>query len=586
MSTLAPTGPSVTSSANGVVEREGAKQPPTKNRNSGLSRARDVWAAMDNRDVGRRVPGTAVVAVTAAIVQLIAAFISVGNGAALWYADALSHLVISGRITTGFNAGIQQLGTVWLPAPHLITAPFASNLWLWQTGWAAAIIGVLAMAASVAALYRICARLGFGRNARLLACVVFLANPSALYLYTTAMTEPVLFACLLGSIAGLTHYATAKRPLSGGEIAVYAGLPGAVAMLSRYEGWVLLASGVLFIILVELRRSSGPRAIQKATASALPTIGALVALPVAAIAWWLMYNYVNFGDPLEFIFGKYSAFNQQDVLAAQGLLTTKGNLPLTLTVIGGAAWQVIMPVVIILGIVGLSWLMASYGFGTHLFIAGVLFSPFVFNIAALYLGQTTIENDFSLPTGYFNTRYALTLLPLMAFCVGVLAEALNSKTVFTRLGRLAPGVFSIALAVAVIGQSAYVLQDPIRRSPVIEEGDFQVHVVRGPVDPIWEYLDEHYDGTALLVDEVSNQLRPQSGIPLNDFYIVASGNYFEDVLKHPAGAVGWIIVNTNDESLSHHQDIVLAEMTEFPENFSSFRRVIEASGIVLYRSVR
>lgn len=550
-----------------------------------LTRARartgEVWQAMDNRDLGRRVPGTAVVTVVALTVQTVAALVSVSSGAALWYADALSHLVISSRITTGFNAGVQQLGTVWLPAPHLITAPLAANHWLWSTGWASAIIGIFAMAASVAALYRICARLGLGRNARLLACLAYLSNPSALYLYTTAMTEPVLFAGLLGSIAGLTHYATAKRPLSGGEIAIYAGLPATVAVLSRYEGWVLLASGVIFILLVEFGRRSSTRNVLKSISFVFPLLLAIVILPVLAIGWWGMYNFVNFNNPFEFIYGEFSAFNQQEVLAAQGLLTTQGNLGMTLKVLGGAAWQVVTPVVLLLGCLGLIWLVTSSGFDVPLFVAGILMSPFVFNLAALYLGQTTVQNDFSLPTGFFNTRYALTLLPLMAFCVGVFANAVNGR----RLSRATRSLISLALGVAILAQSVYVLQDPIVRSPVIEEGDYQVHTVRGPVDPIWEYLEQNYDGTGVLLDEVTNQLRPQAGIPLGDYYILASGNHFYDVLAQPAGNVGWIIVNGNDLRYSHHEDIVYEAMTELPENFSGFGRVLEADGIMLYRAV-
>jgi hypothetical protein len=589
LSTIAPMAPLAKTAASGNLGRNAdvaveANQPTSLQRL--LARARATWIAMDERDIGRRVPGTAAVAISGMLVQFVAALISVGNGAALWYADALSHLVISGRIVTGYNAGVQQLGTVWLPAPHLIMAPLSANLWLWQTGWAAAIVGVLAMGASVAAIYRICARLGLGRNARLLASVAFLFNPSALYLYTTAMTEPVLFAALLGSVAGLTHYATAKRPLSSGELAAYAGIPAAIAMLSRYEGWVLLAAGVLFILLVEFRKARSVASLRKIFAFVFPLIGAIVVLPLIAVGWWGMYNFVNFGNPIEFIYGEYSAFTQQEVLANQGLLTTKENMAMTLTVIGGAAWQVVTPVIIILGGIGLVWLFTTRGWDTILFAAGVLFSPFVFNIAALYLGQTTIQNDFSIPTGYFNTRYALTLLPLMAFCIGVFVEAFNGKDFVRRVGKFFPRLVSVAVFAAITLQSAYVLADPIQRSPVIEEGDYQVNGIRGPVNAVWDYLDEHYDGSSILVDEVSNQLRPQAGIPLKDFYMLASGNHFYEVLERPAATVGWLIVNTNDESHSHHQDVVWDAMAKFPENFAVFRRVAEASGIALYQAVR
>jgi len=164
---------------------------------------RDTWAGMDREAIDRWIPGTASVAIVAMAVQTASALVTVTNGSALWYADALNHLVIAARITSGFNAGVQQLGTVWLPAPHLLLAPFAAEHVLWVTGWAGAIVGILAMGASAAALYRIAARIGLGRAGRLVACLLFVGNPGVLYLYTTAMTESVLLAALFGSIAGL-----------------------------------------------------------------------------------------------------------------------------------------------------------------------------------------------------------------------------------------------------------------------------------------------------------------------------------------------------------------------------------------------
>src|SRR5690606_4907201 len=126
-----------------------------------------------------------------------------------------------------------------------------------------------------------------------------------------------------------------SRPLSGGELAVFAGIPAAVAALSRYEGWVLVLSGVLFILIMEWRsrRLPGWRVVLRGLAFAAPPLLAITVVPLLAIAWWLGYNVVNFGDALEFVFGEYSAHSQQQQLADAGLLTTQGDLGVSLTVL-------------------------------------------------------------------------------------------------------------------------------------------------------------------------------------------------------------------------------------------------------------
>lgn len=547
------------------------------------ARMRDVWRGMDGPARGRRIPGTASVALVAMGAQTVAAVISVTSGAALWYADAMSHLVIAGRITSGFNAGVQQLGTVWLPAPHLLLAPFASNQFLWATGWSAAIIGILAMGASAGALYRIAARVGLRRAGRLITVLVFVANPGVLYIYTTAMTEPVLLASLLGCIAGLTHFAVASRPLSGGELAVYAGIPAAIAVLSRYEGWVIVASGVLFIVIMQLRtqRRLGLRSLITTLSFTIPSLIAVALIPLLAIFWWLGYNFVNFGSALEFVFGQYSAFAQQRDLAAANELSTEGSLAASLTVLGGSTWQVAGWVVIVLGLAGCAWLVATDGFGVRTLIAGVMLAPWIFNVAALYLGQTVIRNEFSVPPGHFNSRYALTALAFLALCAGILVDAIADGPISRRLGRLRHVALPLA-AIAVVAQFAFVLAAPTQRSPIIEEGRVQQDA-RELVNPVWDYLADNYDGTGVLTDEVATTLQPRLSVPLGDFYLLASGDHFTEALARPTRYVGWILVNTADRSDQYHQDSVRAAMLEHPENFTAYQPVISAEEFTLYR---
>jgi hypothetical protein len=59
----------------------------------------------------------------------------------------------------------------------------------------------------------------------------------------------VLLAAILASLAGLSGWITAMPSISPGELAVFAGIPSAAAVMTRYEGWAFVAVGVLFVII-------------------------------------------------------------------------------------------------------------------------------------------------------------------------------------------------------------------------------------------------------------------------------------------------------------------------------------------------
>src|SRR5260221_1246868 len=61
------------------------------------------------------------------------------HGYILYYGDAAAHLNIARRVADSRTPGLDQLGTVWLPLPHLLMAPLAGDNRLWRTGIAGAI---------------------------------------------------------------------------------------------------------------------------------------------------------------------------------------------------------------------------------------------------------------------------------------------------------------------------------------------------------------------------------------------------------------------------------------------------------------
>src|SRR5437016_2142894 len=68
-------------------------------------------------------------------------FFLIGN--TLYYGDAESHLNIARRLTDSRTPGTDQIGTVWLPLPHLLMAPLAANDRLWNSGLAGVIPSVV-----------------------------------------------------------------------------------------------------------------------------------------------------------------------------------------------------------------------------------------------------------------------------------------------------------------------------------------------------------------------------------------------------------------------------------------------------------
>ncbi|ACL40894.1 hypothetical protein Achl_2932 [Pseudarthrobacter chlorophenolicus A6] len=508
-----------------------ATQPAPETESAGERRPwlRLTWASLGAPVAGRHVPGTAVIAGAAAVVGFLACLYTTSSGSNLDYSDAQSHLTIARRVFDSKAPGFEQLGTVWLPMPHLLLMPFIINLWMFSTGWGACILGILALAATASGLYRIAARLGYGRAGRLAAVLVVLANPAILYTYTTALTEPVLLMCLVAGMAGLAHWATSRRRMSAGELAVFAGIPSGAAVLSRYEGWALVLTGTLFVLITELRRSGQVR-------EALKMASGYAMVPAAAVLWWLSYNWAIYGNPLEFMFGQYSAYAQQKNITDGGLLPTKGNLGLTLWTFHWSLFET-LGAVVLAAACGAVVVVFRRGLATSTLLVAVTGSAYAFALVSLYLGQTAINNDHSLPSTWWNNRFALTALPLAAVLVAAFVHEATRR-------RRTRSLVAAALLLALAAQNAWWLQDPAGRLAILAEGRMS-HESNTDSFAAARWLKEHYDGGGILMDESArgNAVLPTMGIPLGNIYNRASGDHFAPALEEPARYAEWVFVN-------------------------------------------
>src|SRR5216117_4028184 len=95
------------------------------------------------------------VAGLAACVSLITFLVYFGRGQILLYGDAVAHISIARRVFDSRTPGPLQLGSVWLPLPHLLTIPFILSKSMWQSGIGGSIVSVLSYVFAGIGLFRL-----------------------------------------------------------------------------------------------------------------------------------------------------------------------------------------------------------------------------------------------------------------------------------------------------------------------------------------------------------------------------------------------------------------------------------------------
>ena len=109
--------------------------------------------------------------------------------------------------------GYDQLGTPWLPVPHVLMLPFVTHDALWRNGLAGAIPSGICFVMAGVFLF-LAARRVFGGDApAFAAAAAFALNPNVLYLGSIPMSEPAFWAAwmaLLYATVTATAPQTAK----------------------------------------------------------------------------------------------------------------------------------------------------------------------------------------------------------------------------------------------------------------------------------------------------------------------------------------------------------------------------------------
>jgi hypothetical protein len=328
----------------------------------------------------------------AAIVSAAAIWFFYRDGSLMNFGDAEAHLNIARRVFDSRTPGYDQLGTTWLPLPHLLIIPFARNLKLWQTGFAGSIPSAVCFVAATMFLFAAARRVFDNISCAAVAAGVFVLNPNMLFLQSSAMTEPVFFFCLFGLLYFCVLFQDKKTALA----AFAAGLFGTLGALTRYEGWFLLPFAALFVLAAGSEKRFRAFLLFCITAG----IGPLL---------WLAYNWWVYDNPLEFFNGASSA----NAIQAGRPYPGHGDWQVALLYFRTAAQLCTGTPLFWISLAGV--LACLIQFRRAFFPALLLMLPPVFYIISIHSSNTPIHVPQLPPNSWYNTRYGLALLPLGAF---------------------------------------------------------------------------------------------------------------------------------------------------------------------------
>jgi len=311
------------------------------------------------------------------------------HGWLLYYGDAEAHLNIARHVFDSQTPGLIQFGTVWLPLPHALMLPFVRFDSLWRNGLAGAIPSAAAFVTAGTFLFAAVRRIFDSTAAAAASAALFAGNPNVLYLQSTPMSEPVFWACLAALL-----YATVRfRQTQGWGAIAGAGIACGLAALTRYEGWFLIPFVAVYFLVTAKRQR-------------IITAGVFAIIASLGPAYWLAHNWWVVGDGLDFYHGPYSAIGIQGSATYPG----RGDWRLACLYFRTAVGLCAGPGLLWIGFAGVLAACAKRAFWPVL----LLLLPGIFIVWNMHSVASPIFVPTLWPNTFYNTRYGLAALPLLA----------------------------------------------------------------------------------------------------------------------------------------------------------------------------
>src|SRR5580704_6851348 len=417
-----------------------------------------------------------------AVLSVLAARFCFTHGYTLYYGDAEAHLNIARRILDSRTPGPEQIGTVWLPLPHLLMIPFVMHDAWWRNGLAGVIPSAICFILAGTFLFAAALRAYSSAAAAWVVTLLFALNLNILYLQSTPMTEPLFLA----SLAGLLWATLWFRDSQSVYAVIAAAAASNAASLTRYEGWFLIPFVCLYLLAVSRRKWHAV------------LFGALAALGPLA---WLAHNQYYYSNALEFYNGPWSAMANYRRQLAGGMKPYPGDHDWR------AAWRYYVeagklaasPLLLWLGAISGVVALARRVVWPIFFLA---LTP-LFYVWSMHSSGTPIFVPTLWPFSWYNTRYAVAVMPLAAFAARAFASS-------QRWGAV------LAAAVVVVG-SGIVLKGAFL-SICWKESEVNSVARRAWTHQAAEFLNHNYQpGSGILFSfgDLTGVLR-EAGIPIRE----------------------------------------------------------------------
>jgi hypothetical protein len=442
------------------------------------------------------------------------------KGFLLYYGDAAAHVNIARRIVDTRTPGWEQIGSVWLPLPHLLMAPFVRSKFLWMTGLAGSIPSGFCFVVAGLLLFLAARRVYGDGAAAAAACLLFALNPNLLYLQSIPMTEAVLLAAL----AGILYFSVRFRETQSWGSLVGAGLASLAATLTRYEGWFL----VPFVALYFLAAARDKKLTHAAVFACVAGIGPL---------YWIAHNYFLFGNALDFYSGPSSAKAIYQRALDAGLARYPGDHNWRV-----AARQVRAAVELCLGqpllIVGLAGAVVALIRRAFWPLAVLALTP-LFYVWSVHSGSTPIFVPYLWPHSYYNTRYGICALPLAALAGAALVMVVPARF------RKAAAVVVVLAAIA-----PWLAYPRMNNWICWKESEVNSEARRAWTTQAADYMRANYrpgEGIFTSFGDVS-AIYQQAGIPLRETYTECNGPAYKALVNSPVPAVPqkWAVAIAGD----------------------------------------
>ncbi len=468
----------------------------------------------------------------------------------LLYGDAVAHLHIARRVFDSRNPGFRQLGSVWLPLPHLLLIPFVQRMAWWQSGLAGAIPSIGCYVLGCVGIYRL-ARLWLDIQVASVAVVFYGLNPGLLYMQTTAMTEPLFLAEVIWATLLMAEFcralqaglASREEETRASRLLIGAGFVLVAAVFTRYDGWIFASFAWLAAAIAIFRcrcwRSRAGGAFLLFTAM-------LLASPLA----WIAYNAQQFGDPLDFLRGPYSAKAIEERTTPPGAWHHPGWHSMRVSALYflkaaelGAVPLQFANALLWLTVAGTAAGLARY-WRSSFAVALLLWVPLPFYAYSVAYGSVPIFIPLWWPHSWYNVRYGMEMLPAFAlFGAALVGWLLTLARAWKRWAApwILAGVFlaMVANSLALARATPLVLQEAFAnsRSRILDEQTMALTL---------KPLSRLTSGPILMDTSEHAGALQRAGIPLKR--TINEGDYYQwpGALRSPAAAASLIVALDGD----------------------------------------